>query len=314
MYAYMLDTFSFLPIPSSDLEYGLWRYLTTQLSWCNDANFSAQYPYIEMGLPQAFFQQKTIQVDGATYLTGPRYLAGDIRHPFIDLVASSAPLTAKAACEILCAWQPLHPLSLRSFARPAPHHAGILDQQIYGGPLHGDSAERDEVLLVHADISDLSWCMKTLEVSYRETHRRLPAITPQLKPATTEDLRNSLLNNNVFIIHHRNNAVGLIVCEEGLRAFLSGYWITEEVILPEYRGMGLAAAAQRELKRLLSRKLGAGALLGTIATGNTPSMKTAERAGRIPVLSYVFQTKAELNEWRDGTDEKNYFSQNGTTS
>ncbi|CAG9001065.1 MAG: hypothetical protein CENE_03073 [Candidatus Celerinatantimonas neptuna] len=113
----MLQSFSFLPLPKKQLTEGLNHFLKQQLAWCDNPDFSACFPFRETNLPQHFFQQKIIKSDGNTYLTGPRYVNRNIHKPFIELAASSAPLTAKAAEQIFKTWQPLKAKAIRILRR-----------------------------------------------------------------------------------------------------------------------------------------------------------------------------------------------------
>ena len=93
----------------------------------------------------------------------------------------------------------------------------------------------------------------------------------------------------MYIVHEQGERVGLIICDQGEVAFLKGCRISEEVILPAYRGRSLASRAQRLLRKHLYQLTREACLVtGTILPENFPSIRTAEKAGRTCVLRYEF--------------------------
>ncbi|WP_109718104.1 hypothetical protein [Pantoea allii] len=118
---------------------------------------------------------------------------------------------------------------------------------------------------------------------------KLSALTDSLCPVDNEDLENHILNGDAYIVHEQGVRVGLIICEKGEVAFLKGYRIYEEVILPAFRRRSLASRTQRLLRNQLYNFSWEGCMLvGTILPENLPSIKTAEKAGRTCVLRYEF--------------------------
>ncbi|MGG7806097.1 GNAT family protein [Klebsiella aerogenes] len=91
------------------------------------------------------------------------------------------------------------------------------------------------------------------------------------------------------IVYEEGVRVGLIICEKGGVAFLSGHRISEEIILPAFRGRSLASRAQRLLCNHLQRSSREPCLMtGTIIPENLPSIKTAEKAGRTCILRFEY--------------------------
>ena len=295
MLKHMINIFSTLPMPAKDLNLGLGLFLQEQKNWCKDSDFSARFPFKETGLPQQFFLQKIIDVEGESYLTGPRYRGGDINRPFIELIACSSSLTAAAIREIFRVWHPLGASLLRVLRLADQHRTGRIDQLIYAKRIPAETTKNpSSKILEKASMSHLDWCMNAMHSAYQETYKQLPQLTELLAPSEEEDVRDSIIDGNAFIIHCDGKAAGLIICEYDQRAFLSGHWISEEIVLPESRGKHIAASAQSELTRLL----GSGsesALLGTIDKSNIPSILAAERAGRSPILEYAFLKEADFN-------------------
>ncbi|WP_252178270.1 GNAT family N-acetyltransferase [Endozoicomonas sp. 4G] len=240
--------------------------------------------------------QKNIEVEGESYLTGPRYFGGDIKRPFIELIASSSPLTESAIREIFRVWQPLGATSLQILRPAGIEEAGNIDQLFYARSIPKQVTETTSSkskILEKCDPSHLDWCMSTINAAYQATHKQQPQLSELIFPAEEEDIRAAIADGHAFIIHYDSKPAGFISCDYRRRSFLTGHWITEEVVLPEYRGKQLAAAAQSELIRLLGSE-SESTLLGTINNVNIPSIRTAERAGRRAILEYVFLEEADI--------------------
>jgi GNAT superfamily N-acetyltransferase len=296
MLDYMVSRYQSLPVSPHRLRGWLIEWLTQQQAWCRDARFSAAFPWRETGLPQRYFLQRELHIDGQRYLTGPRYLGGDPDQPFIDIVALDGPINHQIACAIMQAWQPLHPHYLRVLL-PADHLAiGIPDQLIFLS--HPDSLSgitRPDVSLLPATRKDYPRCLTTINRAYRASWRALPAIRHQLLATDKRELAEDIAQGNVFLIICRGVQVGLIICAKRRVGFIEGFQILDEVISPAYRGQGLAAHAQQLLLRQLYHRYGDTALLsGAILPGNAPSLRSAEKAQRRCVLKYHFFTPEDL--------------------
>lgn len=302
MLDYMLQYFSFLPLPREQLKKGLTHFLKQQLAWCDDPDFSACFPFKETHQPQQFFQQKIIESERNTYLTGPRYINRNIHEPFIELVASSAPLTAKTAEQIFKTWQPLKAKAIRVLRRANTqntHDIGQIDQFIYARELSDNQAistliDKD-CQITQASASDLKWCMQTIESAYQDTFLKLPQLRSRLEPSQTTTVQDAINNGDVFIIHYQQIPAGLLIHHFHTYAFIPGYWVDEKVILPEFRGRHLAAIAQNQLCRELSNNGRSNLLLGCIAGSNLPSIRSAQVAGRTALLEYAFLTSENFS-------------------
>ncbi|CAM3528584.1 hypothetical protein VA7868_02273 [Vibrio aerogenes CECT 7868] len=299
MLDYMLHTFSFLPYPPQVLKDNLETFLSEHLAYCDDPDFSARFPFEQTGLDQSFFLQKVIHTDGEAYLTGPRYLGGDINQPFIELLASTAPVTAEAARQIFDRWQPLQAKEIRILRRPGANLPGVTDQLIYIGEIPQTPDEPslnkpflnkqdNNVRLRTAQSADLDWCQQAIETSYQETFRQLPQLKGQLEPTEGTALKDAITHASAWIIEEEGIPAGLIICAPDAYAFIGGYCITGEIILPQFRGRNLAAKAQRQLSRQRLTHPENHLLIGTIARDNIPSRRSAEKAGRKALLEYAF--------------------------
>lgn len=300
MLDYMVEQFSSLPVDSGLLRNGMKDYIDEQLLWCEDSNFSSNFPFRETGLPQDFFLQKIVSCDGNDYLTGPRYRGGDLKKPFIDLVASSAPLTRRAMASILDVWHPMGACSVRVLRPVSEDTRGCADQFFYvGESMH----ERNEAVISGQTVSiesacpqSAEWCLQALKLAYAGTYSRYPFLKDKVFPADEEDVRDAIKDGNLFIIVYEGAHAGFIICENGRRAFVSGLWITEEIVIPRFRGKHVAGSAQQALLSFLSTPRTPASLWGTIESSNQPSIRAAERAGRKRVMEYAFLGREDVHD------------------
>lgn len=290
MLRFMLSQYAELPLSKKILHCWLEKWIYEQEERCADSAFAARFPWKETGLPQSFFLQRKLCINGRYFLTGPRYKGGDINRPFIDVVASSAEIDDFALKAISREWAELKPQHIRQLMPNNATVQGITDQLIYASCLTNESKYYDDALtLKPAARADFEWCRQALLEAYHYSWSTIPALSGSLHSVDSEDLGNHILNAHVYIVHEQGERVGLIICEQGKVAFLKGCRISEEVILPAYRGRSLASRAQRLLRKhlyQLSREVCL--VTGTIIPENFPSIRTAEKAGRICVLRYEF--------------------------
>lgn len=300
MLDYMASLYRNLPVSSDRLSGWLVSWLAQQQSWCHDPNFSARFPWRETGLAPRDFLQRELCINGHRYLTGPRYLGGDLTQPFIEVVARDGALDHAIASAIMQAWQPLKPLRLRALL-PITHPAiGSTDQLIFLS--HSASLSVDampDLLLQPATRQDYPACLAAVNRAYRASWRALPQLRHQLLATSRQELRDDIAQGHVFLIIWQDLLVGLMICVRQQVAFIDGFQIMDEVIIPAYQGRGLAARAQQLLLQRLYHHYGETALLtGTILPGNIPSLRTAQKAQRRCVLKYQFFTPADLRSGR----------------
>ena len=106
--------------------------------------------------------------------------------------------------------------------------------------------------------------------------------------ATREELAACGEQDTLWIATVDGDEVGVIALERHAEFGLSGWCVVEEVLLPAYRGLGLAPAMQRAAVEELAREEPAWVLMGTIDRCNRPSRATAVRVGRREVAAYWF--------------------------
>lgn len=290
MLGYMLSQYAELPLPQRTLCSWLEKWIYGHEERCFDISFAERFPWKEMGLLRTCFLQRKLRINGQYFLTGARYRGGDINCPFIDIVASSAAIDDSVLKAVSQEWAGLKPQHIRQLI-PGYHPCrGVTDQLIYASCLpDGPKYYDDALTLKTAASADFEWCRQALAEAYQHTFSTIPALTDSLCSLDNEDLDSHILQGNAYIIGEKGVRVGLIVCEKEDVAFLKGYRISEEVILPAFRGRSLASRAQRLLHNHLSHLSREACLMtGTILPENFPSVRTAEKAGRTCLLRYEF--------------------------
>lgn len=296
MLDYMVSLYRTVPVSSDCLSAWLARWLAREQSRCHDHHFSAAFPWRETGLPQHTFLQRELTINGQRYLTGPRYLGGDLAQPFIDVIARDGALDFAAADAIMRAWQVLNPLRLRVLLPVTHAEIGVTDQLLFlSDPASLPEPVTGELSLVTASRRDFPACLAAIHHAYRVSRQTLPHLRDQLQATSRQELREDIADGHVRLIVWQERMAGLIICVPRQTAFIEGFQIMDEVIIPACQGRGLAASAQRLLLRQLYLHHGERALLtGTILPGNLPSLRTACNAGRRCVLKYQFFTPADL--------------------
>ncbi|MEN4797379.1 N-acetyltransferase [Pantoea agglomerans] len=300
MLDYMVSLYRTVPVSSERLSDWLASWLAQQQTRCHDHHFSAAFPWRETGLPQHAFLQRELTINGQRYLTGPRYLGGDPAQPFIEVVARDGIIDYRVASAIMQAWQPLKPLKLRILLPATYPDIGITDQLLFLSDLASLSVPVDEdISLVTARRKDYPACITAINRAYRASWHTLPHLRDQLLATSRQELREDIAAGHVFLIIWQGIVAGLMICVPRLLTFIEGFQIMDEVIMPAYQGRGLAARAQQRLLQQLHHHYGEKALLtGTILPGNTPSLRSAQNAGRRCVLKYQFFTPADLRASR----------------
>ncbi|WP_241568904.1 GNAT family N-acetyltransferase [Rosenbergiella collisarenosi] len=292
MLKFMLSQYEGLPVSQSTLHRWLKHWIYNQEARQIDNSFSAKFPWKEMSLPQSYFLQRKLCIDGQFFLTGPRFRGGDINHPFVDIVASSAAVNDFVLQTISKEWVELKPKHIRQLTPGKRTDMGVVDQLVYAAPLNHDPKYCDDALtLAPAVRQDFDWCRQAVIEVYKHSWSTTPALVGSLFPIDEADLLDHIIKGNAYLINLMSNRVGLIVCEERELSFLNGIFILEEIILPAFRGSSLASRAQRLLQNHLYQLFGKDCLIaGTIIPENYPSIRTAEKAGRACVLKYEFLT------------------------
>lgn len=242
---------------------------------------------------------RLIETDQATLLCGIRFYGGNPKKPFVDIIASTAEIDD---------WSEATSLALREFElfspnrvrllRPSADDAGVgsglavvLDQVIAAGRcrelVHGHLQLPASVELEDAQPRS---AFDFLTAQYEAFASRDPKLSARVFASGLDDLQACSENGRLAWWLVDGQRAGLIaVCRDASLGF-DGYLMIEEVVDPDFAGRGSAAAAQRAMATWCVERDPDSVLFGTIDGLNTPSRRTALRAGRHEVAAWWFLT------------------------
>ncbi|MFM2485985.1 hypothetical protein [Celerinatantimonas yamalensis] len=276
-----------LPVACERLTQWISDYLDEQLSWCHDEQFGALFPFQQLDLPQDFFLQRVIDVDGIQYLTGPRFVNQQLDAPFVDIIAPCGPPSERAVKAILANWQGLNATRVRYCSATITPALHPIDQQLYLGQASEMIAAQADttVFLTGANITDKQWCRALLDDAYQQLFKRQPELQKRLHALSDDELEEHLQDGEVCRIHWCQQAVGVLIVQACSYQFLHGLSVIDKAIAPAFQGQHLSAKAQLAyMQQLASDAL----LFGTIDGRNEASIQSALQAGRMPVLRYCW--------------------------
>lgn len=102
-----------------------------------------------------------------------------------------------------------------------------------------------------------------------------------------EKLQEFLLKKNIIEVFFRDQWAGFIAVRKDIYKYFKGYVVFEEILLDEFKGLGLGKTLQRAMINYLKSENDE-LIYGTIDHRNIPSIKTALSNGRKKVGKYVF--------------------------
>ncbi|MEO1278255.1 MAG: hypothetical protein AAFV77_04800 [Planctomycetota bacterium] len=286
--------------PMDEVRAARAKWIDEQLAWCEDRMVAVNRAASMMiGSPRDFLNV-VIDAAGAQTLCGIRHYGGDGNRPFVDLVettdaaAWSGDRLAEVASAAMAAYPAFGPPTVRipvagSDAPPLPPGwTAEVDQALVGATL-GEMVERppevelpavslrattvDDALLFEAD------CYDAFQDRDAALHR-------DVRPSGRDEIDDCAKDGRVvlwFLEDEPEKPAGLQCVQRLDFQAMDGWLVVEECVAGWAAGRRSAAAAQRELARVLVAEDAANAALpmfGTILGGNAPSLATARRAGR----------------------------------
>jgi len=224
--------------------------------------------------PEHYLQRRT-EVGGHEVLHGIRFLGGDVRQPFVDLLGTAAPID-EAIAAVRRAWPRFAPERVRVWAGSTPPVEGAtVDQWLLAGRPRPDTA----VALHDADPAEaVDWAERQL-VAWREQH---PWMIGRVFALDAEQARACADDHGLCWVMDGAQRVGLWGVRRGRLREWTGWEVVEQVIAPGHSGRGLAAAAQRAWASRRPEEV----VFGTIDGDNEASLRTAARAGRERVAAW----------------------------
>lgn len=257
--------------------------------------------------------------DGHWAITSIRFRGRDISKPFVDVLACSAPPSAKTlknlAEHIMPVYEAFHPLCFRVLT-PGP--TVLFDPEAFTPEL---SLEIDQRFLAGrveelnaqpraGSFAEISLDPTTAEDAAQrvdDIHERLRQTTPELRswtsPASTEELQQPEEEGMLFAVTPTSTEgapapaepIGVVAAQRDENFGMTGFCVQEIALTEEFRGRGLGTAVLQHLCEKLSETSSfrtTDILWGTIHPDNLASLNNARSVGREEVAAYMWVTSA----------------------
>jgi len=258
--------------------------------------------------------------NGKLILAGIRHLSGHRDEPFVHVMSSFAPTIQDLSILADLArarFSMFRPKGLSLALKPSVVPEDIVgDLRLARRVVVGKLSEIlnrprpvgfERISFEPFDIeSRYSW----YESAYRDFHLERPSLRKWVPITDRSDLRACANDGWIFQVRIDEKVAGLIAAESRALLGRTGAYMTELLLVPPFRGQGLAAALQRKFVETLARdsegtlaRDSEGTLArdsketlareveliwGTIDSGNQASMSTARRVGRTAIRSEYF--------------------------
>ncbi|MEQ8446400.1 MAG: hypothetical protein RIB57_10995 [Pelagibacterium sp.] len=275
--------------PSGEAMIACW--LQEEVRRCSDPDFSRLFfDHIALeGIAQADYNHRLMRSRDGTLLGGIRFYRRNIARPFVEIIAHSFANLASLRAAVASEWRSFSPTHLRLNA-PA-HRFPAADAQLDISIHFASYRELSKAGLPPISLTPMSDINAAAAVAtgvYDQLALENPELAEAIGPADASDLEACHESEGLFAIRATpaGPLAGLLAVRPATIDWIEGDEVVEELILPEWRGKGLAASAQQTLGRRRQRR--ATVLIGTIDRLNTASRRTALRAGRPERLRKVF--------------------------
>lgn len=264
------------------------------------AEFAAHCPL--PGVPPDAYRNRWLALPAlGPALVGPRFRGGDLAHPFVDVVVSTAlPRTVAdyraALAPLRARFAPFAPRRVRFFV---PTHLP-LDLAAFGGAASWDqrylAAPLDRMLALpppvgHArltlaappDLDFYPWYVGVYDDLRRQRpeHREYARIEPR------DAMAAYAAAGGLFLAAVDDRRAGVVAAFRDVDQGMRGFVVAELLFDRAHRGRGFGAALQRRLVEALPRQPG-DLLIGTIDARNPAPLAVARRCGREDVGGYLW--------------------------
>jgi GNAT superfamily N-acetyltransferase len=230
-------------------------------------------------------------------LAGIRHLGGARDRPFVHVLFGFSPtaddlnLIKRFAAEQFARFSPQHiSLWLRPSSALAQelHQKGLTSRSYTAGRLATILKSPLPVGYHRIDLETLDKAPSGgwYEKAYRDFHSSHPELAPWVLMADSEELQNCADDALLFRVTIDGEPAGLIGGRKEPLLGCPAVYITEFLLIPPFRGQGLAMALQRKFLDLLSSEFDL--VWGTIDAKNRASTHTAMKTGRIGIRSEFF--------------------------
>lgn len=254
---------------------------------------AARMPSVKVAAPS--FKPRLITVHGLRCLAHIEFTSTNGDCPFIRLEAASRAPGSIADPALFAglagAFEAFKPRACM-FHHPA--HLPLLalgskiDQHILAAPAQV-MATREPVTglrrVALGRATDLDVYPRYVE-AYEQVYRERPQLRDVVHIESTSSLAECLGHGLLLDILVDGGWAGIVAARREMVAGLSGIYMVDIVMLPAIRGQGLGPAVHQRLAELVAVDDPAAVIHGTISPLNTPSLKTALRAGRIEIGAF----------------------------
>jgi len=278
----------------ADLETHLghtWQERTQNVDWL--AGYAKTCPIA--GARPDDYRLREIKVPSAVLLAGIHFRNRDVDEPFVEVFAQARQLTPSeitaATRSLIADFELFRPRGVRWWS---PEQHDLRDVPL----AHGDYR------LVIGRIADIVRGCAALPCQYAfrpervaqfyddywnayvefRTYASFENVPAPESPASLEDCER---NGALYCLREAGRFAGLMAARPHMRRGIRGWEVVEEILGAEHRGRRLAAAMQKLFVSKFDPALGT-LVMGEIADGNLPSLRTAQRAGRRDVGGWVF--------------------------
>ena len=230
-------------------------------------------------------------------LACPRFYGGATELPFVDVVSLGCSVKTtdiaaliRACSEEFAAFEPQWLrlwVSSHEVATPSPR--ARIDNRLFAAPIEAISfspkpLDYKRIGLEPTSAEKTHQCLVPI---YEAIYAAWPSKAEWLPMATQHDLQQCAEVGACFMITVDGTKAGVIAAKPDTIRGIGGWTIQVEALNSEFRGRGLAPAAQRLLSENLSVAR-ATLIIGTIDERNPASWKTAERVGRMDIGGWWF--------------------------
>lgn len=253
----------------------------SDLAWATRFQAACPVP----GQPVSAYLQAVLRGPPGEALVGLRFLGGDVRRPFVDLIAWDGPLAPwlAPARAHYAAFAPERVRVRWPGAEPPDGVEARVDQWVVAGrpaagPTPGLQLEPapPEVAVAWAREALTAWAARD------------PWRAGRVLPLDLGMARSAAAAQGLVWMVASGQRAGLLAVAPGTEREWTGWWVLEAVVAPAFAGRGLGWRSQRAL----AARLQGGPWIGTIDGANAASLASAARAGRHRVGAWWWVTGA----------------------
>ncbi len=232
------------------------------------------------------YLQRLVRIDAGMVLCGPRLLGGDPSKPFVDVVATTAPIdrAVAVACETFEHFRPIAARIDTAGGRPPASRYELSPDMIVCAERARAITASGEVGLVLEPAQPCD-ARGFVDRCYAALAESSPELSTRVPRASDDELEECALSGQLVWMVDGAQRVGLLGVCPSVSGGVSGSLIVEECVAPDFQGRGFATRAQRALAAMLAPDE---VVFGTIDAANAASRRSAERAGRRIVSSTWF--------------------------